>query len=76
VHKIYRALGLPLTDGFDRYLESQQEREKSHKADFRYSIDEYALSRQEIEARLQDFYCIYDWPRADTVQPAPAHRGN
>jgi hypothetical protein len=76
VHKIYQALAMPLTDGFDRYLASQEDREKSHSVDFRYSIDEYALSRQEIESRLQEFYRAYAWPRAEAVQTAPAHNGS
>ncbi len=73
VHKICSALGMPLTDSFDRFLQSQEEREKSHKTDFRYSIDDYAVSREEIEAQLSDFYDIYHWPRAAAVADALAH---
>ncbi len=66
VHAIYRALGMSLTDSFYRYLQSQEEREKSHTTDFRYSIDDYAVSREQIEARLGEFYDKYHWPRAAT----------
>lgn len=70
VHKIYAALGLPLSDSFDRYLRDEEDRAKSHRGDFHYSIDEYELSRQRIEAELGDFYAVYDWPRAYTIARA------
>jgi len=76
VHKIYAALGLPLSADFDRYLQDEEGRARSHKTDFHYSIEDYALSRQEIEAQLSDFYRAYDWPRADTNQPAAQHPGS
>jgi hypothetical protein len=60
---------MPLSDSFDNYLLAQEDAEKSHKADFRYSIDDYALSREHIEGRLSEFYATYRWPRAvDQVQ--------
>ena len=64
VHKIYAALGMTLTPGFDQFLQSQEEHEKSHKTDFHYSIEEYALSPQKIESELASFYQHYGWPRA------------
>jgi hypothetical protein len=64
VHKVYEALGMPLTESFDAFLQGQEEREKSHKTDFRYSIDEYEVSRARIESELSDFYTLYQWPRA------------
>jgi len=67
VHRIYQAIQMPLTDSFDRYLQTQEEREKSHKTDFRYSMDEYGLSRRDIEAKLATFYDLYQWPRADAA---------
>ena len=64
VHKVYEALCMPLTESFDAFLEAQEEREKSHKTDFRYSIDEYEVSQARIESELSDFYTRYQWPRA------------
>ncbi|MEZ5501259.1 MAG: sulfotransferase [Halioglobus sp.] len=69
VHKIYTAIGLPLCDSFDRFLSSQEEREKAHRTEFQYSIDDYDLSPERIESQLLDFYDIYHWPRAATRQP-------
>lgn len=68
VHKIYHALDMPLSAGFDRYLSEEEGRAKSHKTDFHYSIDDYDLSRERIEAELSDFYTRYDWPRAESAQ--------
>ena len=73
VHHIYHALGMPLSGSFDQYLQAQEDTEKSHKADFRYSIDDYALSREYIEARLNDFYATYRWPRAAQTGQASDH---
>ncbi|MCB1704930.1 MAG: sulfotransferase [Halioglobus sp.] len=63
VHKIYRQLGMPLTDSFDRYLQAQEETEKSHQTHFRYDLSDYAVSREQIEMRLSAFYDTYHWPR-------------
>ena len=67
VHEIYRALGMHLSDSFDQLLQSQEDREKSHKTDFHYSIDEYEVSLGRIESELSDFYETYGWPRAGTI---------
>jgi hypothetical protein len=75
VHKIYDALAMPLTDSFDAYLQSQEEREKSHTTDFRYSIDDYSVSREQIEARLSEFYDRYNWPRVATASDNHKHAG-
>ncbi len=70
VHKIYQALGMPLADSFDQFLQSQEEREKSHATEFHYSIDDYELSREKIESQLSDFYDAYGWPRAGIMPQA------
>lgn len=69
VHKVYEALGMPLTESFDAFLTAQEEREKSHKTDFRYSIDEYEVSQARIESELSDFYTRYQWPLAAHAEP-------
>jgi hypothetical protein len=73
VHDIYRALEMPLSDSYDRFLQSQEEREKRHKSNFEYSIDDYEVSRQRIESELPDFYDAYSWPRASTTAQADEH---
>lgn len=76
VQKIYAALGLTLTDTFDRYLRDEEGRAKSHKGDFHYSIDDYELSRERIESELGDFYAVYDWPRASDIARAAQSSGS
>jgi omega-hydroxy-beta-dihydromenaquinone-9 sulfotransferase len=62
VEEIYAAIDLPLSGEFARYLASQEERERGHSTDFRYSIDEYAVTSERIEKELIDFYRRYNWP--------------
>lgn len=75
VHEIYRALGMPLSDSFDQFLLSQEDREKSHKAEFHYSIDDYEVSLERIESELSDFYETYGWPRSTDTQPTIGSSG-
>lgn len=64
VHKIYDALDLPLSAAFDEYLAGREQREKSHRTAFEYSIDEFEVSLERIESELDSFYTRYGWPRA------------
>lgn len=75
-HQIYHALEMPLTGSFDQFLESQEERERSHKTHFRYSLDDYGLSRANIETQLSDFYNDYSWPREGTEDKASERGGS
>jgi len=67
VRNIYGALGMPFSAEFDRFLQSQEDREKRHKTRFRYSIDEYEVSPERIEAELCEFYREYQWPRSGSA---------
>ncbi len=64
VRDIYHTLGLAYRGAFDAYLQGQERREKGHSSHFEYSIDDYEVSRERIEAELADFYQDFDWPRA------------
>lgn len=76
VHNVMDAINLPLTDSYDEYLQSQEDAEKSHKTNFRYSMEDYGLSREYMESELSDFYDTYKWPRAADMAEAgnPAGR--
>jgi len=74
VHSIYRALGMPLSGDFDQFLQSQEDREKKHKTRFAYSIDDYEVSLQHIEAELHNFYDEYQWPRSGAAEHSTAGR--
>ena len=64
VHEVYDSLGLPLSAGFDNFLQAKAEREKNHASKFEYSMGDYALSDTMIETELAAFYARYDWPRS------------
>lgn len=70
VHAIYEALGLPVSAGFDRWLQEQEEKERGHQARFEYSIDDYALSVERIERELDSLFEEYQWPR---LSATPEH---
>jgi hypothetical protein len=76
VHKIYHALAMTLTENFDHFLQAQEEKEKSHSMEFHYSIEDYELSREEIESNLSDFYDAYSWPRGGIVSQATQSSGS
>ena len=61
--KVYEALGLEMSEEFDRQLAAQGEREKKHQSTFKYSIDDYDVTLEQIESELAEFYQEYDWPR-------------
>ena len=45
-------------------IEEHEQKEKSHKTHFRYSIEEYdGLSVEKIEQQLDDFFTRYNWDR-------------
>ncbi|NHN36469.1 sulfotransferase [Pseudomaricurvus alcaniphilus] len=63
VHAVYRAFGMSVTPAFDAWLRAQEEKERSHNSPFQYSIDDYELSRGQIETELSDFFNDFNWPR-------------
>jgi hypothetical protein len=62
VQRIYNAVDLPMSVAFEVFLASQEERERGHKTDFRYSIDEFAVTTERIERELSGFYQRHNWP--------------
>ena len=76
VEKVYAALGIALSPQFADYLKAREEKEKRHKSDFEYSVEEYEIRPLEIESRLREHYDRYRWPRtsesAKSSQRAPS----
>jgi hypothetical protein len=64
VESIYSALNISMSDEHSEYLSGQEEKEKQHSSDYRYNIDDYAVTSAEIEVELEQFYQQYQWPRA------------
>jgi hypothetical protein len=63
IHNVYAALDIPLSTEFDQFLKTQEEKERSHKTKFKYSIDDFDVSLERIERELSVFYDKYNWPR-------------
>lgn len=64
VHEIYKALGMEISESYDQYLTAHEQKEKSHKTHFQYSIEEYDnLSVERIESELDEFFSLYNWER-------------
>lgn len=66
VLKVYRAFSMPVSEDFDCYLLAQEDRERSHSSRFEYSIDDYDLTREQIEAELPGFFNEFGWPRENS----------
>jgi hypothetical protein len=73
VHSLYQALDIGMSEQFDGWLQAQAEREKKHHSKFEYSLGEFHLRSDDIYARLEDFYRLYQWPTPDTQQEEHAH---
>jgi hypothetical protein len=63
ITNVYSALNIPLSAEFDQFLKTQEDKERSHKTKFRYSIDDFDVSLERIERELSVFYDKYNWPR-------------
>ena len=48
-------------------MKTQEEKERSHKTNFRYSIDDFDVSLERIERELSVFYDKYNWPRPEAA---------
>ena len=61
VQEVYSALGLPLEQSHDDWLQARAEKERAHHSKFEYSLGEFHLSAAQIEQRLASFYQQYRW---------------
>ena len=61
VQAVYSALGLTVSEDYDRWLAAQAEREKKHHSKFEYSLGEFRLDPVDIRTRLAGFYRDYGW---------------
>ncbi len=64
VKSAYAALGLDISEDFNDYLVQREQSEKQHSSDYKYDLNNYALSLEEIELELETFYQQYEWPRS------------
>jgi len=67
IAQVYQAFGMQLSPAHDAYLRAQETKERRHSSHFEYSIDDFELSRQRIEAELPAFFDEYGWNRESTA---------
>ncbi|MAL93880.1 MAG: sulfotransferase family protein [Haliea sp.] len=75
VHEVYRQLGFDVGSEFDAFLQANAEREKKHHSKFEYSLGDYRITADQLEAELGEFYRQYAWPRAGATQGDQAAAG-
>jgi hypothetical protein len=68
VESVYAALGIDMSQEYSNYLSGQEEKEKKHSSHYRYNIDDYAVTPEQIETELEAFYQQYQWPRVSEQQ--------
>jgi hypothetical protein len=68
LEKTYAAIGLDITSDYQHYLENQQNKERAHKSNFDYKLEDYSITAETIETELDEFYEQYKWPRPSAIQ--------
>ena len=61
---------MPVSADFDAWLMHQEDKERSHKSHFEYTINDYEVSHREIESKLDDLFDEYQWPRLSGENPS------
>ena len=69
-------LGLPLSPAYEKALDEEEARSRSHRGEHVYSLGEFGLEPGEIRARLGDLFERYGWepepPRGAVEAPQSA----
>jgi hypothetical protein len=55
------SVGIEPGDNFDEELQVRSEASRQHASGHRYTLEEFGLSRDEIRARFDDVYTLYDF---------------
>jgi hypothetical protein len=72
VLEVYVRLGLPVSPAYEKALDDEEARSRSHRGEHVYSLGEFGLAPGEIRARLGDLFERYGWDAEPP--PAPAER--
>ena len=70
IERVYRDLGLPMTDEFRASLAAEGKRERGHKTNFSYSLAEFGLEADAIQRQLGDLFERFQWD-AEGVEAGP-----
>jgi omega-hydroxy-beta-dihydromenaquinone-9 sulfotransferase len=61
VSEVYQALGIPLGPAYEKQLDEEQARARTHKSGHRYSLAEFGLDKDAIEQELAELFARYHW---------------
>jgi hypothetical protein len=70
IERLYRDLGLPISDAYRATLAGEGKRARAHVGRHRYSLEEFGLEGAVIEDELADLFERFQWNDDDGV-PAP-----
>ncbi len=62
VAEIYRELNIPLCEQYQQQLAELGGREKKHKTSFTYSLEEFGIDPDWVEAEFSDLFDRFGWP--------------
>jgi hypothetical protein len=69
IERVYRQLGLPMTEAYRERLREEGKRARAHVSSHAYSLAEFGLEADAIRTRLADLFEHYQWD-AGPVTPA------
>jgi hypothetical protein len=72
IERVYRDLGLPMTNEYESKLTATQQSVQAHRTPHTYTLDEFGLSSDEIRTALRDLFERFHWE--DTAPPSEATR--
>ena len=61
IEQVYKDLDLPMSDEFRASLAAEGKRERTHKTDFTYSLEEFGLEGDVIREKLGDLFERFRW---------------
>jgi len=70
IEQVYAALGLPMSEAFRAELRGEGRRARAHRSSHSYSLEEFGLDADAIQARLADLFERFGW-EAPGQAPAP-----
>ena len=75
IERVYRDLGLPMSDGFREILAGEGTRERKHQTRHSYSLEEFGLEGDAIREQLADLFERFQWETDDAAAPSPPAAG-
>ena len=61
IEKLYRTLGLPMTDAYTAILEERDNKSRKHSTKHSYSTEEFGMDVGKMHRELAEFYEEYQW---------------